>query len=251
VINETFARREWPNEDALGKRFTARQLLAGAGAGQPNNPTPITVVGIVGDAKHYTATEAAFPQMYAAHYQVPLIFSSLVARTAGAPMGITNDVRKAIWSVDKDQPVWTIRSQQDQVDATQGQSRFLALLLGIFAGVALLLAGVGIYGVTSYGVAQRTHEIGIRLALGASGDRVLRDVVGRGAKLTLVAVAIGLAGAVLLGRFASTVLFGVKPTDPSALAGAAVILAVVSLASTYIPARRASRVDPVVALAEE
>jgi putative ABC transport system permease protein len=240
VINETFARREWPNDDAIGRRFTT-----------PNTPTPVTVVGIVGDTKHYTATEPAVPQVYAAHYQVPLIFSSLVARTASEPMGITNAVRQAIWSVDKDQPVWTIRSQQQQVDATLGQSRFLAILLGIFAGVALLLAGVGIYGVTSYGVAQQTHEIGIRLALGASGDRVLREVVGRGAKLTLVAVAIGLAGGVMLGRFASTVLFGVKPTDPTALAGAAVILAAVSLASTYLPARRASRVDPVVALAEE
>jgi putative ABC transport system permease protein len=251
VVNETLARREWPNEDPIGKRFSARQLTAGAGARQPNSPTPITVVGIVGDAKHYTATEAAFPQMYVAHYQVPLIFSSLVARTAAAPMSISNDVRKAIWSVDKDQPVWTVRSLQDQVDATMGQSRFLALLLGIFAGVALLLAGVGIYGVTSYGVAQRTHEIGIRLALGASGDRVLREVVGRGVRLTAVAVAIGLGGAVLMGRFASSVLFGVQPTDPGALAGAAIILASVSLAATYLPARRASRVDPVVALAEE
>jgi putative ABC transport system permease protein len=124
---------------------------------------------------------------------------------------------------------------RDAVEATQGQSRFLALLLGIFAAVALLLAAVGIYGVTSYGVAQRTHEIGIRLALGASGERVLREIVGRGVRLTLVAVAIGLAGAVLMGRLATAVLFGVKPTDPGALAGAAVVLGVVSLAATYLP----------------
>jgi putative ABC transport system permease protein len=147
--------------------------------------------------------------------------------------------------------VWTIRSLAAQVDATRGQSRFLALLLGIFAGVALLLAGVGIYGVTSYGVAQQTHEIGIRLALGASGDRVLRDVVGRGVRLTLVAVAIGLVFAVAMGRLASAVLFGVTPIDPLSLAGAAVILAIVSIAACYIPARRASRVDPVVALSQE
>ena len=102
-------------------------------------------------------------------------------------MAITNDVRKAIWAVDKDQPMWAVALARDAGRGTQGQSRFLALLLGIFAGVALLLAGVGIYGVTSYGVAQRTHEIGIRLALGASGDRVLREVVGRGVRLTLVA----------------------------------------------------------------
>jgi putative ABC transport system permease protein len=240
VINETFAKRGWPGENPIGKRFTT-----------PNTPTPVTVIGIVGDTKHYTATELAVPQLYAAHYQVPLIFSSLVARTSGPPMSVTNDIRKAIWSVDKDQPVWAVRSLGDQVDATRGQSRFLALLLGIFAAVALLLAGVGIYGVTSYGVAQRTHEIGIRLALGASGERVLREIVGRGVRLTLVAVAIGLAAAVLMGRFATAVLFGVKPTDPGALAGAAAVLALVSLAATYLPARRASRVDPVVALAEE
>jgi len=240
VINETFAKREWPNEDPIGRQFTT-----------PNTPGPVTVIGIAGDTRHYTATEAPMPQLYASHYQVPLIFSSLVARVAGSPMAITNDVKRAIWAVDKDQPVWTIRSLEAQVDATLGQSRFLALLLGIFAGIALLLAGVGIYGVTSYGVSQRTHEIGIRLALGASGDRVLREVVRGGVRLTLIAVAIGLVGAVAMGRLAGAVLFGVTPLDPAALAGAALILGAVSIAACYIPARRASRVDPVVALAEE
>jgi putative ABC transport system permease protein len=240
VINETFAKREWPDEDPIGRQFTT-----------PNTPGPLTVIGVAGDTRHYTATEAPMPQLYVAHYQVPLIFSSLVARVAGPPMAITNDVKRAIWAVDKDQPVWTIRSLEAQVDATLGQSRFLALLLGIFAGIALLLAGVGIYGVTSYGVSQRTHEIGIRLALGASGDRVLRDVVGGGVRLTLIAVAIGLAGAVAMGRLAGAVLFGVTPLDPAALAGAALILGAVSIAACYIPARRASRVDPVVALSAE
>jgi len=240
VINETFARTAFPGADPIGKRFTT-----------PQTQGPITIVGVVGDAKHYSATEAAMPQLYAAHYQVPLIFCSLVARTAGPPESVANDVRRAIWSVDKDQPVWAVRSLQSQVDATRGQSRFLAILLAIFAGVALVLAGVGIYGVTSYGVAQRTHEIGIRLALGASGDRVLREVVGRGVRLTLVAVVMGLATAIAMGRLATAVLFGVKPSDPAALAAAAVILCAVSIAATYIPARRAARVDPVIALAEE
>jgi putative ABC transport system permease protein len=240
VINESFARQAWPGEDPVGKRFTT-----------PQTHGPVTVIGVVGDTKHYTATEPAVPQLYAAHYQVPLIFSSLVARTRGPEMAITAQVRKAIGAVDKDQPVWAVRSLESQVEATQGSTRFLAALLGIFAGVALLLASVGIYGVTSYSVAQRTHEIGIRLALGASGDRVLRDVVGRGARLTLIAVAIGLVFAVAMGRLASAVLFGVTPVDPASLAGAAAILGVVSIAACYIPARRASRVDPVVALAEE
>jgi putative ABC transport system permease protein len=147
--------------------------------------------------------------------------------------------------------VWSIYSLETAVARTQGQSRFLALLLGIFAGVALLLAGVGIYGMTSYGVSQRTHEIGIRLALGASSERVLREVVAHGARLTLVAVAIGLAAAVAMGRLAGAVLFQVTPGDPQSLAAAAAILAVVSLVANYLPARRAARVDPVVALSEE
>jgi len=240
VINETFARREFPGEDPIGRRLTT-----------PQTPTPITIVGIVADAKHYAPTEPAAAQLYAAHYQVPLIFSSLVARTRGPAIGVANDVRKAIWSVDRDQPVWSVSALEDIVARTQGQWRFLALLLGVFAGVALLLAGVGIYGVTAYSVAQRTHEIGIRLALGASGERVLREVVGRGARLTLAGAAIGGAAAVALARLASAMLVGVRPTDPAALAAAVLTLTAVSLAACYIPARRASRVDPVVALADE
>jgi putative ABC transport system permease protein len=240
VINDTFARRAFPDEDPIGKHFTT-----------PQTPGPLTIIGVVGDAKHYTSTEPARAQLYAAHYQVPLIFSSLVARTKGPALAVTNDVRKAIWSVDKDQPMWSVSALEDIVARTQGQARFLALLLGIFAGLALVLAGVGIYGVTSYAVAQRTHEIGIRLALGASGERVLREVVGRGARLTFIALAIGIVGAIGMARLAAAVLFGVTPTDPVALAGAAIVLAVVSLAATFVPARRASRVDPVVALADE
>ena len=240
VVNETFARKVFPGEDAIGRRFTT-----------PQTPGPITIVGVVGDAKHYTATEAQAPQIYAAHYQMPLIFSSLVARTNGPAMSVAQDVRRAIWSVDKDQPVWSVISLEDTVARTQGQSRFLALLLAVFAGMALVLAGVGIYGVTAYGVAQRTHEIGIRLALGASGKRVLREVVGRGARLAAAGAAIGIVIAIAMARFAAAVLFGVRPTDPLALAAAMLTLMVVSLAACYIPARRAARVDPVVALAEE
>jgi len=240
VINQTFARREWADDDPIGRHITT-----------PNTRGPVTVIGVVGDAKHYTATEPDVPQLYVAHYQVPLIFSSLVARTSVPPESLTNAIRQAIWAVDKDQPVWAILSLQAQVDGTRGPSRFLALLLGIFAAVALLLAGVGIYGITGYAVAQRTHEIGIRLALGASGERVLRDLVGHGVRLTVAGVAVGVAAAVALARLATAVLFGVQPTDPGALIVAAVILATVSVGACYLPARRAARVDPVVALAAE
>ncbi|HEX7136355.1 MAG TPA: ABC transporter permease, partial [Vicinamibacterales bacterium] len=240
VVNDTFAKRTWPGEDPIGKRFTT-----------PQTNGPISVIGVVGDTKHYTATEPATPQLYVAHYQVPLIFCSLVARTSVDPMSLERPIRRAIWSVDKDQPMWLVKTLEAQVDATQGQSRFLATLLAIFAGAALILAAVGIYGVTSYGVAQRTHEIGVRLALGASGDRVLRDIVSHGAKMALVAVVIGVAAAVAGARLAGALLFGVRPTDPASLAGAGFVLGLVSIAATYLPARRAARVDPVVALNEE
>jgi putative ABC transport system permease protein len=240
VVNETFARRAWPGEEPIGKRITT-----------PQTKGPITIVGVVGDAKHYTATEPPLPQLYASHYQVPLIFSSLVARTAVDPTSVTNEIRRAIWSVDKDQPVWAIRTLEAQVDATRGPSRFLTTLLAAFAGVALLLATVGIYGVTSYGVAQRTREIGIRVALGASTVRVVREIVARAMKLTAVAVVAGLLGAVAGARLMEGSLFGVKPADPISLAAAAVVLGAASVFATYVPARRAARVDPVIALAEE
>jgi putative ABC transport system permease protein len=240
VINETFARRAFPGGDPLGRRITT-----------PQTQGPMMIIGVVGDAKHYTATEPARPQLYAAHYQVPLIFSSLVARTKGPAMSIANDVRKAVWSVDRDQPMWSVSALEDIVARTQGEPRFLAILLTSFAGIAVLLAGVGIYGVTSYGVAQRTHEIGIRLALGASADRVLREVVGRGVRLALIGAGAGLVAALAMSRLAKAVLFGVTPTDPSALAGAVAVLVCVSVAACYLPARRAARVDPVIALADE
>ena len=239
IVNDTFARTVFPNEDPIGKRIITPDT------------GPLSIVGVVGDTKHLSATEPAQPQLYVTHYQFPLMFTGLVARTSGPPMSVANDVRKAIWSVDKDQPMWATRGLEDVVAASLGQPMFLATLLGVFAGVALLLAGVGIYGVMSYAVAQRTHEIGIRLALGASGPRVLREVVARAARLTAAAIIIGLAIAIASGRFVATVLFGVRPSDPVTLAGAASVLAIVSLAACYLPARRASRVDPVIALAEE
>ena len=240
IVNETMARTVWPAEDAVGKRVKVPQAKDWA-----------TVVGVVGDTKSRTATEPARPQIYIPHYQAPLIFSSLVARTAVPPLGVAADVRKAIWAVDKDQPMWAVAPLDAIVSRTFGSTRFLASLLGVFAGVALLLAAVGIYGVMSYAVTERTHEIGIRMALGASADRVLREIVGRGLALTAVALVIGVAGGAALGRLARGVLFGVGPNDPATFAIAAGLLTLVSLAACFLPARRASRVDPVVALAEE
>jgi putative ABC transport system permease protein len=240
IVNETFARTIWPSGDALGKRIST-----------PDMPGWLTIVGIVRDAKHFNQTELPRPQLYVSHYQNPQIFSSLVARTAVAPMAIADSVRKAIWSVDPDQPVWATQSLDAIVDSTQGSWRFLAMLLGLFAIAALTIASVGIYGVMSYSVSQRTHEIGVRLALGAPGSTVRREVVARGLLLTGAAIVAGLVVAAATARVAANVLFGVQPTDPVTFLISTVILALVALAACYIPARRASRVDPLVALRQD
>ena len=240
IVNETLARTTWPGEDPIGKHVTV-----------PEIHQPLTVVGVVGDTKHRSSSETAQPQLYLAHYQLPMIFSSLVARTTVPPSSLVSQVRRAIWSVDKDQPVWSITPLDALVEQSYGGTRFLASLLAGFSGVALFLAAVGIYGVMSYAVTERTHEIGIRMALGASADRVMAEIVRRGAWLTGIALAVGVPVAIALGRFARGVLFGVEPADPATLGGAALVLSLVSLAACYLPARRASRVDPVIALAEE
>jgi putative ABC transport system permease protein len=240
VVNDTFARTTWPGEDPIGKRIRTADLADW-----------ITVVGVVGDAKHLGPTDPPRPQLYVSHYQNPQIFSSLVARTTAAPMSAANDVRKAIWTVDKDQPLWAVQPLEAIVEANEGQWRFMAVLVGAFAVVALVLAAVGIYGVMAYSVAQRTHEIGIRLALGASTSRVVGEVVRRGVGLTVTAVTIGTLGAIAIARLATTVLFGVAPHDPLTLFATALVLAGVAMFACYVPARRAAKVDPTVALADE
>jgi predicted permease len=240
VINETFARTVWPGEDAVGKRIKTADL-----------PDWITVVGVVGDARHASPSELARSQLYVSHFQNPQIFTSLVARTAQAPMAIANDVRRAIWSVDKDQPVWAVMSLDAIVDAVRAPNRTLALLLGLFAAIALTIAGVGVYGVMSYSVSQRTQEFGIRLALGASTSGLRRAVVLRTLTLVGIAAAAGLALAVAGARVAASLLVGVAPSDPAALGAAALTLATVALVACYVPARRASLVDPLIALKQE
>ena len=240
IVNQTLARVAFGGEDPVGRSV-----------GFPGMPiASATIVAEVGDAKHLSPTEPPQPQIYIPHYQAPLIFSSLVARTAGPPLSVARDVRKAIWSVDKDQPMWAVSSLEQIVGRTFGQTTFLASLLSVFAALALALAAVGVYGVVSYSVTERTHEIGIRLALGASGRRIRREIVVRGLSLTVVAIVVGLGAAVALGRAARSVLFDVTPADPVTLAAASTVLFFVSLAACYIPARRASRVDPAIALSE-
>ncbi len=208
-------------------------------------------MGIVGDVKNSALNQQTEPAVYTSYLQIPEQKMSLVVRTEGDPAQMIRAVKAQVWAVDKDQPMYKIRTMDEVVGESQSSSRFTLALLGIFAAVAMGLAAIGIYGVISYAVMQRTREIGIRIALGAGKRDVLRLVVGQGTLLALTGVAVGLAGALALTRLMRSLLFGVSATDPTIFAGAALFLAAVALLASYIPSRRAMRVDPTVSLRYE
>jgi putative ABC transport system permease protein len=242
IINETLARRYWQTSAlALGKRVRV---------GDEGRPWR-TVVGIVGDVKQYGLDTPSTMQVYLPHQQSPTQQMTLVVRAGGDPASQTAAVRKEIWAVDKDQPVYNIRTMEQVLAKSIAGRRFNMLLLGIFAGVALLLAAVGIYGVISYSVTQRTHEIGVRMALGARQRDIFKMILGQGMILTLVGTGCGLLAAFVLTRFLSSLLFGVSATDPLTYIAVSLPLIAVALLACYIPARKATRVDPMVALRYE
>jgi len=242
VINKQMAERYWPGEDPIG-----RQVIFP----DPRAPITATIIGVVGDVKHYALDDSDRLQAYGAQSQQPHIFDSLVVRTEGDPSAMVPAVRSAIWSVDAEQPMWKIYTMDFMVNRSAGQPRFLMQLMVVYAGLALLLAAVGLYGVMSYSVTQRTHEIGVRMALGAQGSHVLGLVLRRGMLLTGIGVLLGAGGALALGKSVSTLLFGVQASDPLTFVAVTVLLAVVALLASYIPARRATRVDPLIALRYE
>jgi len=241
VISEEMARRFWPAEDPIGKRFTP---------GDPTRPDQwIQVIGVVNDIRQVELTAQPPPQMYLTYEQVGFFPPRyLVVNTDVEPESLVASVRQAVWEVDKDQPVSSIATMEEVLSVSIARQRFSMLLLAIFAAVALALAAVGIYGVMSYSVTQRTHEIGIRMALGAQTGAVLKLAVGYALKLVLAGVVIGLVVAFALTRIMSSLLFGVTPTDPTTFGLISLILLVVALVASYIPARRATKVDPVIAL---
>jgi putative ABC transport system permease protein len=238
IINQTMARRFWPNQDPLGK-----QINAGGSTG--------TVVGVVGDAKHFWLEEESRPQMYGAYSQQPGLFATLVIRTTVEPLSLSEPVRQAIWKVDSDQPMWKIRTVQFLVDRSVADRKFLLALMGIFASLALVLTMIGLYGVISYLVNQRTQEIGIRMALGAQMRDILSMVLKQGMVLVFIGVALGLGAAWLLTRLMSRLLYQVSATDPATFVAIALLLITVALLACYLPARRATKVDPLEALRYE
>jgi putative ABC transport system permease protein len=240
IINESLARRYWPDgSDPLGQRlrFSARLVAE--------------IVGIVGDVKHSGLDKQPTPTVYTSYLQIPEMKMSLVVRTAPDPASMIRAIKNQVYAVDKDQPMYKIRTMEQAVLESQSSPRFNLIVLGIFAAVALLLAAAGIYGVISYAVTQRTREIGIRMALGAERRDVLRLVIGQGTVLAIAGVAVGLGAAFALTRVMSTLLFGVSATDPTIFAGASAFLAAIAIIASYIPARRAMNVDPTVSLRYE
>ena len=241
VIDEEFARRHWPNEDAVGKRVRL-------GGGDPNAPLA-TVIGVVGRVKMESLSGGSnYVQGYFHSLQLPSRGMTAVIKSSVEPAGLTAAVRSQVAALDSSQPIYNIRTMEQIRDESVAAQKLNLTLLILFASVALVLALVGIYGVMSYAVTQRTHEIGIRVALGARGPDVLRLVVGQGMSLAGAGVVIGLAMAYGLTRLMSALLFSVKPTDLLTFTAVTVLLAVVALVACWIPARRAAKVDPMVAL---
>ena len=240
VINETLARRYFADGNPLGKHLTVGRA-----------PQPFEIVGVVGDVQNAGLDATPGPHAYTPYRQRPWSAISLVVRSNAEPLALTADVRAQVLSVDKDQPVTAVQTMEQILADNVSQPRLTMLLLGIFAAVAMLLAAVGIYGVMSYSVTQRTHEIGIRMALGASRGDVLRLVVGQGMALALAGVVIGLGAALALTRLMAGLLFGVGTTDPLTFTVTPLVLAGVALVASFVPARRATRIDPMVALRYE
>ena len=244
VINETMAKKIFPDEDPIGKRITFDNR-------QKENPEWFEIVGIVGDVKQYGLDQVTTMQTYEPYIQQTFPYMTLVVRTTGDPTNLNAAIRSEVLKLDKEQPTTNFKTLNEFFSISIAQQRFSVVLLGVFAVVALVLSAVGIYGVLSYAVTQRTHEIGIRVALGARRRDVLRLVVGQGMLLTVIGVAGGLGAAFALTRLMASLLFGVTATDAVTFASVASLLLAVALLACYIPARRATKVDPLVALRYE
>ncbi len=244
VMTETAAKRFFPGENPIGRHITF-------GWSRDSVHLQGDVVGIIGDVKQSELSTAALPEIYVPFAQWPVEYVQAVIRTTGEPHSVESAARAVVHELDPNLPMYEVRTLERIVAESVARPRFYMLLLASFAAVALLLSAVGIYGVIAYLVTMRTRELGIRIALGASHADVLRLVMGESVRVTLVGLAIGIAGALLLSRLLATLLFGVAPTDPLTFALVALTLGAVALAASIIPARRAAKLDPLLAIRAE
>jgi putative ABC transport system permease protein len=244
LVSQTAAQRWWPNEDAIGRRVRV--------PGFDSGPQPWrTVVGVVDDVKQAALNAPHTMQVYLPHAQYSTQDLTLVLRNESDQLNLAGEIRRAVKQLDRDQAVSNVATMAQVIENSVASQRFSAALLGSLAGLGLLLASVGVYGVLSYGVSQKTREMGIRMALGAERRHVLALIVGQGMKLLLVGVMGGIIAALLLTRLMASLLFGVSPSDPLTFAGVVGFLAVVALFACYLPARRAAKIDPMVAVRYE
>jgi putative ABC transport system permease protein len=246
IVNEEMVKELFPHENPIGARIDW---------GRNQGPHQwMTIVGVAADVKQSGLNQPTDPAVYSPYSQSDEAWRrwmTLAIRVPGSTNGLTEEVKRKVWSLDSQLPVSEIRTMDDLMEVSLATQKFNVSLLGLFAALALILAAVGVYGLMAYSVSQRTHEIGIRIALGAQRGAVLRMVIGEGGKLAFLGLAIGIASALALTRVMTSLLFEVKPTDPVTFASVAILFAIVALAACYIPARRAARVDPMVALRYE
>jgi putative ABC transport system permease protein len=240
VINERLASHFWSNQDPVGKRLRF-----------PGGSTWLEVAGVVGNSRRWSISDEPMPEVFVTHVLYPDTHMKLVVRSATDPRGLVSAIRAQISAVDSNIPAYAVSTMQQVVSESIAGPRFITLLMAVFALVALILVATGIYGVVSHSVARQTHDIGIRMALGATRKDILGLVLGKIATITALGVAIGLAGAAALSRFLAGMLFEVKPTDPATFLGVVLPLLAVALVASYLPARRATKVDPMVALRYE
>jgi putative ABC transport system permease protein len=242
VVNETFARKFFPGEDPIGKRVTVDYT-----SWFPQ----MMIVGVIADVKLNGLDKEPYPEMFWAMAQAPSASVWLVIRTSTDPLAHASAVRQTVRHLDSDLPILELDSMEGVIADSLWRPRFSALLIGLFALLALVLAAAGIYGVTSYSVSQRTHEVGLRMALGADRRRILAMIIGQGLKLTLAGVLIGTAASLALARLVASQLYSISAYDPLTLMGVSFFLVIVAMLACYLPARRATKVDPMVALRAE
>ncbi|MGB2716080.1 MAG: FtsX-like permease family protein [Vicinamibacterales bacterium] len=243
IINEEMARRYFEGQDPVGQRLKL-------GRAESSSPW-LTIVGVVGDVRHFGLDQPIRREIFRPYSQVVWPYLTITVRTAAAPLELASPVKAALVRIDPEQPVSRVRTMEDVVSESIGGRWFPMLLLTLFAGVALVLAAIGVYGVVSYLVSQRTREMGIRVALGARKGEVVWLVVSGALKPVISGLAVGAVGAVLSARILSALLYGVRPSDPAVISGILAVLATTAIAASWLPARRAASVDPLIALRDE